>query len=134
MHDHEPPGQERRPADRRADPRPEVARHARRHAGRLHDRVRPHAARAKGPAAGATTTTGPSPRGWPAAASRAGIVHGETDEYGREVVEDPVTTHDFHATILHLLGFDHERLTYRHAGRDFRLTDVKGNVVRAILS
>jgi Protein of unknown function (DUF1501) len=62
------------------------------------------------------------------------IVHGEIDEFGREVVEDPVTTHDFHATILHLLGFDHERLTYRHGGRDYRLTDVKGNVVRAILS
>jgi Protein of unknown function (DUF1501) len=65
---------------------------------------------------------------------KAGIVHGKTDEFGREVVEDPVTTHDFHATILHLLGFDHERLTYRHGGRDYRLTDVKGNVVRAILS
>jgi arylsulfatase A-like enzyme len=65
---------------------------------------------------------------------KAGIVHGKTDEFGREVVEDPVTTHDFHATILHLLGFDHERLTYRHGGRDFRLTDVKGNVVREILS
>jgi hypothetical protein len=65
---------------------------------------------------------------------KGGIVHGKTDEFGREVIEDPVTTHDFHATILHLLGFDHERLTYRHGGRDFRLTDVKGNVVRAILS
>jgi hypothetical protein len=65
---------------------------------------------------------------------KAGIVHGKTDEFGREVVEDPVSTHDFHATILHLLGFDHERLTYRHGGRDFRLTDVKGNVVRAILT
>jgi hypothetical protein len=65
---------------------------------------------------------------------KAGIVHGKTDEFGREVVEDPVTTHDFHATILHLLGFDHERLTYRHGGRDFRLTDVAGHVVRAILS
>ena len=65
---------------------------------------------------------------------KAGVVHGKTDEFGREVVEDPVTTHDFHATILHLLGFDHERLTYRHGGRDFRLTDVKGRVVREILS
>jgi hypothetical protein len=59
-----------------------------------------------------------------------GIVHGQTDEYGRHVVEGPVTTDDFHATILHLLGIDHERLTYRHAGRDFRLTDVHGTVIR----
>ncbi|GAC1474700.1 MAG: DUF1501 domain-containing protein [Isosphaeraceae bacterium] len=65
---------------------------------------------------------------------KGGIVHGKTDEYGREVVEDPVTTYDFHATILHLLGFDHERLTYRHAGRDFRLTDVHGAVVKDILA
>jgi uncharacterized protein (DUF1501 family) len=65
---------------------------------------------------------------------KGGIVHGQTDDYGREVVEDPVTTHDFHATILHLLGFDHERMTYRHAGRDFRLTDVYGTVIRDILA
>jgi ssRNA-specific RNase YbeY (16S rRNA maturation enzyme) len=49
-------------------------------------------------------------------------------------VRDPVHTHDFHATILHLLGFDHEKLTFRHAGRDFRLTDVAGNVVKALLA
>ena len=65
---------------------------------------------------------------------RPGIVHGKTDEYGFEVVEDPVHTHDFHATILHLLGLDHTKLTYRHAGRDFRLTDVNGNLVRKILA
>jgi hypothetical protein len=65
---------------------------------------------------------------------KGGIVHGQTDDYGREVIEDPVTTHDFHATILHLLGFDHERMTYRHAGRDFRLTDVYGTVIRDILA
>ena len=61
-------------------------------------------------------------------------MHGETDELGWKVVKDPVHVHDFHATILHLLGFDHKRLTYRHAGRDFRLTDVEGNVVHALLS
>nr|WP_315852479.1 DUF1501 domain-containing protein [Roseimaritima ulvae] len=49
-------------------------------------------------------------------------------------VEQPVHVHDFHATILHLMGFDHERLTYRHAGRDYRLTDVEGKVVRELLS
>jgi hypothetical protein len=65
---------------------------------------------------------------------KPGIVHGKTDEYGHQVVEDPVHVHDFHATILHLLGFDHEKLTFRHAGRDFRLTDVHGNVVKAILA
>ena len=65
---------------------------------------------------------------------KPGIVHGATDEHGLRAVENPVHVHDFHATILHLLGFDHERLTYRHAGRDYRLTDVEGNVVKAILS
>lgn len=64
---------------------------------------------------------------------RPGIVHGETDEYGVRVVRDGVHVHDFHATILHLMGLDHTKLTYRHAGRDFRLTDVHGKVVREIL-
>ena len=61
-------------------------------------------------------------------------MHGETDEYGLRVTKDPVHVHDLHATILYLLGMDHEKLTYRHAGRDYRLTDVEGNVVKAILS
>lgn len=65
---------------------------------------------------------------------KPGIVHGATDEYGISVVEDKVHVHDFHATILHLLGLNHERLTYRHAGRDFRLTDVAGRVVSEILT
>jgi uncharacterized protein (DUF1501 family) len=65
---------------------------------------------------------------------KGGHVHGTTDDLGLSVVENPVTVHDLHATILHLLGFDHERLTFRHAGRDFRLTDVHGNVVREILA
>ncbi len=64
---------------------------------------------------------------------KGGIVHGHTDEYGYEAVDGKVHIHDWHATILHLLGFDHEKLTYRHAGRDFRLTDVKGNVVKEII-
>ena len=62
--------------------------------------------------------------------AKPGVVHGETDEYGIRVATDPVHVHDFHATILHLIGLDHTRLTYRHSGRDYRLTDVYGNVVK----
>lgn len=65
---------------------------------------------------------------------RGGLAYGATDEFGYKAVENPVHVHDLHATILHLMGLDHTRLTYRHAGRDFRLTDVKGNVVHDILS
>jgi hypothetical protein len=65
---------------------------------------------------------------------KPGIVHGETDDYGYNIVRDPVHIHDLNATILHCLGMDHERLTYPYQGRDFRLTDVHGQVVRVILS
>ncbi len=65
---------------------------------------------------------------------KGGTVYGATDEFGFAAAEDPVHVHDLHATILHLLGFDHERLTYRYAGRDFRLTDVHGRVVREIVA
>ena len=65
---------------------------------------------------------------------KPGIVYGATDDIAARVAEDKVHVHDFHATILHLLGFDHEKLTYRHAGRDFRLTDVSGNVVTDVLT
>lgn len=65
---------------------------------------------------------------------KGGMTYGETDEHGYQVVADRVHLHDFHATILHLLGLDHERLTYRHSGRDFRLTDVHGRVVHEILA
>jgi hypothetical protein len=65
---------------------------------------------------------------------KGGHIHGATDEFGFQAAEQRVHVHDLHATILHLLGFDHERLTFRHAGRDFRLTDVHGNVVREILA
>jgi arylsulfatase A-like enzyme len=65
---------------------------------------------------------------------KAGHAHGSTDEYGYKAVENKVHMHDLHATVLHLLGMNHERLTYRHAGRDFRLTDVYGNVVREVLA
>lgn len=65
---------------------------------------------------------------------RGGYVHGATDEFGFKAVEKPVHVHDLHATILHLLGFDHTRLTYRYAGRDFRLTDIHGNVIRELMA
>ncbi len=65
---------------------------------------------------------------------KPGLVHGETDDLGFHVVKDPVHVHDLQATILHLLGFDHEKLTYRFQGRDFRLTDVHGKVVQALLA
>jgi hypothetical protein len=65
---------------------------------------------------------------------KGGFRYGATDEYGYEAVEGKMHTHDWHATMLHLLGLDHERLTFRHAGRDFRLTDVKGNVVKEIMA
>ncbi len=65
---------------------------------------------------------------------KGGHSHGATDEFGQEAVQDKVSIHDLHATLLHLLGFDHERLTYRHAGRDFRLTDVHGQVLRSIVA
>jgi hypothetical protein len=67
-------------------------------------------------------------------AVRGGTTHGESDDHGINVAADRVHVHDFHATILHLLGLDHRRLTFRHAGRDFRLTDVHGDVVKAILA
>jgi hypothetical protein len=65
---------------------------------------------------------------------RGGTIYGATDEFGFRATENPVHVHDLHATILHLLGFDHERLTYRYAGRDFRLTDVSGHVVKGVVA
>jgi hypothetical protein len=65
---------------------------------------------------------------------RGGMVHGATDEFGWHAVQDVVHVHDLHATILHLMGFDHKRLTFRHGGRDYRLTDVHGEVVTPILA
>ncbi|MDA9857136.1 DUF1501 domain-containing protein [Rubripirellula sp.] len=72
---------------------------------------------------------------WMAGAGvQGGVRYGETDDFGFKAVVDKVHVHDLHATILHLLGIDHERLTYRHAGRDYRLTDVYGRVVKEILA
>ena len=65
---------------------------------------------------------------------KGGLTYGATDEFGFKAVENRVHVHDLHATVLHLMGLDHERLTYRHSGRDFRLTDVEGNVVKEIIA
>jgi hypothetical protein len=65
---------------------------------------------------------------------KGGTAYGATDEFGFKAVENPTSVHDLHATILHLLGFDHERLTYRYSGRDFRLTDVSGRVIDEIVA
>lgn len=65
---------------------------------------------------------------------RGGMVHGETDDFSYNIVKDPVHVHDLNATVLNCLGLDHERLTYRYLGRDFRLTDIHGDVVKAILA
>ena len=65
---------------------------------------------------------------------KGGQTVGKTDDYGYEAVENKVPIHDLHATILALLGLDHEKLTFKYAGRDFRLTDIEGNVVKAIMA
>ena len=65
---------------------------------------------------------------------KPGTIYGATDDFGFKVAEKPVHVHDLHATVLHLLGLDHEKLTYRYSGRDFRLTDVKGRVVQEIIA
>ena len=64
---------------------------------------------------------------------KGGMIYGQTDEYGIEVTSDPMHIHDFHATILYLLGIDHTRLTFRYGGRDFRLTDVSGRAIKEVL-
>jgi hypothetical protein len=66
--------------------------------------------------------------------AKGGHVHGETDEFGYHAIRDKVHVHDLHATVLHLLGFDHTKLTYRFGGRDMRLTDVHGEVVKGLLA
>ncbi len=89
-------------------------------------------------ASGTTQICGTFAAVWRAISGRCrvkgGYVHGSTDEFGWNAVENRVHVHDLHATILRLLGFDHEKLTYRYAGRDFRLTDVHGHVVDELLA
>lgn len=65
---------------------------------------------------------------------KGGMAYGETDEFGFKAVKNPVSIHDVHATVLNQLGLNHEKLTYRYAGRDFRLTDVYGNVVKDLIA
>jgi uncharacterized protein (DUF1501 family) len=65
---------------------------------------------------------------------KGGYIHGTTDEMGYQAVENRLHVHDLHATLLHLMGLDHERLTYRYSGRDFRLTDVHGRVEHSLLA
>jgi uncharacterized protein (DUF1501 family) len=65
---------------------------------------------------------------------RGGLSYGQSDDYGYEAIENKVQIHDLHATILALLGLDHEKLTFRYAGRDFRLTDVHGEVIKAVMA
>ena len=120
---------DRRPADR---PRSSAACSTRRWSSGAASSAACRSCRRAAPAA--TTTRTPSPPGWPAAASRAASTTAQTDEIGHKAVEDRVSVNDLHATILHLLGLDHERLTYRYNGRDFRLTDVAGKVVESVLA
>jgi hypothetical protein len=91
----------------------------------------PPAARDPAPSARSPRTCLEGPR---RGGVKSGIAYGQTDELGYEAVENPMHVHDLHATVLHLLGLDHERLTYRYAGRDMRLTDVKGVVHSGILA
>ena len=65
---------------------------------------------------------------------KRGFIHGQTDEFGYNITQDGVHVHDLHATLLHQLGVDHKKLTYRHEGRDYRLTDVSGNVIRELIA
>ena len=65
---------------------------------------------------------------------KPGLVYGQTDDFSYNIAKDPVHVHDFQATLLHLLGVDHERLTFKHQGRRYRLTDVHGHVVKDILA
>jgi hypothetical protein len=67
-------------------------------------------------------------------AVKGGTIYGATDEFGFKAIEKPTHVHDIHATILHLMGIDHTKLTYRYSGRDFRLTDVHGNVLHDLLA
>ena len=82
----------------------------------------------------ATITRTPSASGWPAAASRAARSSARPTSWAGASIEDPVHLHDFHATLLHLFGLDHRKLTYRHQGLDVRLTDVAGKVVTKLLA
>ena len=93
-----------------------------------------HRANSRRTITGAIIIRAASPPGWPVAARSRGLVHGETDDFSYNITKDGVHVHDFHATMLRLLGVDHERLTYFHQGRHFRLTDVFGKVVENLIA
>ena len=116
---------DRRPADRS-----EGARSARHDAGDL-ALASSAACRSRSAASAAITTRARRRSGWPAPASRAARSIGSTDEFGYKAEEQPISYHDLHATMLHLLGIDHTKLTYRFNGRDMRLTDVYGTLIPA---
>ena len=104
-------------------------------------RVRPHAAARRASTATATTTKPGRDHHkdaftmWLAGGGvKRGVSYGQTDEFGFNVAENPVHVHDLNATVLHLLGLDHERLTFKYQGREFRLTDVHGQVVKPLLA
>ena len=82
----------------------------------------------------AITTTPRLRRFLPEGGVKGGFTYGASDEFGMFAVENPVHVHDLHATILHLMGIDHEKLTYRYSGRDFRLTDIHGSVVHDLIA
>jgi hypothetical protein len=65
---------------------------------------------------------------------KRGYIHGETDDFGYNVTRDPVHVHDLHATLLKLLGVDHKKMTFRHEGRDYRLTDIAGNIIEPLMA
>ena len=125
---------QRRPAPGRPGDGPEAARPAGRDVDRRLLRVRPLPLARPDPARPRPPQRAASPASSPAAGSSGGFSFGRSDEYGNRVAENPVHVHDLHATILHIMGLDHTRLTYRYSGRDFRLTDVHGRVVRDVLA
>jgi hypothetical protein len=90
--------------------------------------------RSKKARAAATTIHRASPCGWRGAGVKPGFGYGATDEFGHKAIENICTIYDLHATILHLLGLDHERLSYYHNGIERRLTDVHGHVIREVLA
>ena len=127
------------PARRRPDQGPEAARPARRDPDHLRRRVRPDPVprgpdRRRRPSSAATTSPTATRWSWPAAASSRASRTASPTSWASRVARDKVHVHDLQATILHLLGLDHKRLTYRFQGRDYRLTDVHGKVVREILA
>ena len=82
----------------------------------------------------ATTIRTASRCGSPAVASKGGFTYGATDDFGWKAIENPVHVHDIHATILYQLGIDHTKLTYHYSGRDYRLTDLSGNVIHDLIA